>query len=64
MIRQYTMTLKEIRVLLYSQQQSMYNDAFCLRLLTHVGFFPQNGLILSEHFCIWKGARIMEKNVS
>ena len=24
-------------------------------------FFRQNGLILSEFFCIWKGARIMKK---
>ena len=32
-----------------------------LRLLTHVGFLRQNGLILSEVFCIWKGARIMKK---
>ena len=24
-------------------------------------FFRQNGLILSEVFCIWKGARIMKK---
>ena len=32
-----------------------------LRLSTNVGFFRQNGLILSEVFCIWKGARIMKK---
>ena len=35
-----------------------------LRLLTHVGFFRQNGLILSEVFCIWKGTRILKKNLS
>ena len=33
-----------------------------LRLLTtHVGFFRQNGLILSEVFCTSKGARILKK---
>ena len=32
-----------------------------LRLLTHVGFFRQNGLILSEVFCVWKEARIKKK---
>ena len=32
-----------------------------LRLLTHVRFFRQNSLILSEVFCIGKGARIMKK---
>ena len=32
-----------------------------LRLLTHVGFFRQTGLILSEVFCIWKGARILKQ---
>ena len=35
-----------------------------LRLLTHVGFLRQNGLILSEVFYIWKEARIKKKNTS
>ena len=34
-----------------------------LRLLTHVGFLRQNGLILSEVFCLWKGARILKKYI-
>ena len=36
---------------------------FILRLLTHVGFLRQNGLILSEVFCIRKEARIKKKNI-
>ena len=32
-----------------------------LRLLTHVGYFQQNGLILSDVFGIWKRARILKK---
>ena len=35
-----------------------------LRLLAHVGFLRQNGLILSEVFCAWKEARIKKKNIS
>ena len=35
-----------------------------LRLLTHVGFLRQNGLILSEVFYTWKEARIKKKNIS
>ena len=32
-----------------------------LRLLTHLGFPRQNGLILSEVFFMWKEARIKKK---
>ena len=35
-----------------------------LRLLTHVGFLRQNGLILSEVFRVWKEATITKKNIS
>ena len=34
---------------------------FALSLLTHVGFLRQNGLILSEVYCIWKEVRIKKK---
>ena len=40
--------------------KSVYFYVF-LRLLTHVAFFRQNGLILSEVFCIRKEARISKK---
>ena len=35
-----------------------------LRLLTYVRFFRQNGLILSEVFCIWKKQESRKKNMS
>ena len=38
----------------------MQGNDMDLRLLTNVGIFRQNGLILSEVFCIWNGARISQ----
>ena len=42
-------------------EQYFLQECLLLRLLTHVGFLRQNGLILSEVFCIWKEARIKKK---
>ena len=39
-------------------------DDHALRLLTHVGFLLQNGLILSEVFLYMERSKNQEKNIS
>ena len=39
-------------------------SAIFLRLLTHVGFSRQNGLILSEVFLYMERSKNLEKNIS
>ena len=43
------------------QRRADTGQSVCLRLLTHVGFLRQNGLILSDVFCVRKEARIKKK---
>ena len=53
--------LRESRAKVHKKPSETLGADSILRLLTHVGFLRQNGLILSEVFCIWKEARIKKK---
>ena len=41
-----------------------HQQFYCLRLLTHVGFLRQNGLIFSEVFLFVERSKNHEKNIS
>ena len=46
------------------QYWNVVTMVYLLRLLTHVGFLRQNGLILSEAFLYMERSKNQEKNIS